>query len=94
MLDTKELKYETPSEFISRNGCSNVELSDAERLKVLKKKDVVLDTIEVGGEKFVRISYMSIGGTRIDSHVQGQYGDRFFEAQQRDNLIKVIGVKV
>ncbi len=87
------MEYETSAQFIERNGCSDKELSEFERWEVLKVKDIVLDTIEIGGEKFVRVSYPSIGGTnggtKIDSHIQGQFGDRFFEAQQREGLIKV-----
>ena len=73
--------FETNAEFIERNGYSEIELSKEDRIDVLKEKEVVLDTIEVGGEKFIRVSYMFADS--LYSHVQGQFSDRFREALRR-----------
>lgn len=61
---------------------STKELSDDEIAKLLETQGKVIDTVVVGGEEFYRNSYMGIG--KIGSFVIGCYGDRYFEASQRE----------
>ena len=63
-------------------------MNQSERKALLKTQEVVVDSVVVGGEKFNRSSYMFAG--RMYSHIHGCYGDRYYEASQRDKLIKCI----
>ena len=66
------------------------ELSESERISILSEipedaiPQCITDTIVVGDEKFERKS--SLLGGKICDFVVGCYGDRYFEACQREGL--------
>ncbi len=62
---------------------STKELSKCKRKKLLKTQNKVVDTIIMGGEKFFRNSYFGIDD-KVSSFVIGCYGDRFFNASERE----------
>ncbi len=63
---------------------SKKELSLKTRRKMLKTKDKIIDTVIIGGEEFLRNSYMGLSDSEVSSFVIGCYGDRAFEAFQRE----------
>ncbi len=60
-------------------------MTESERLKLLETQEVVVDTVIVGGEEFNRSSSMFAG--KMGSHIHGCYGDRYFEASQREGIV-------
>jgi len=65
---------------------STIELSDSETCKLLETQNTVVDTVIVAGEKFLRNSYKGIGD-KMGSFIIGCYGDRYFDACQRESRI-------
>lgn len=69
------------------------ELTEEERVKILKEQEVVVDTVVIGDEVFNRSSYMFAG--EMSSHVHGCFSHRFYEAMEREGVPpKVTVVKV